>query len=388
MDADVIIVGSGPAGSYLAYNLAQNDINVLILEKDPWPRYKACGGALSGKTINLLYNDGVHLPDSLIENSIGDFTFRFGYKKTFYFEYPGQEIKLVNRKKFDNYLLKQAYKARADFRDNEKVTDIKISNEKVIVESDKNSYRTSIVVGADGANSKTAQILKLFPEDINKNKGMAIESEIYINNTNYQKQNEIIIDFDFIKEGYAWVFPKKNQLSVGLGTYEFRDNNIKEKLFDYLQKLNISYEKDKLFYRGHPIPAAGFDASNIKIAGKRFILIGDAAFLADPFVGEGIYNACLSAKIAAKNIIKSLDENKYDLISYQKEVKGKLYPQLMISEKLAHWFYSNPAVFQRILSMKPALLDNFMEVIQGKSSYSRLFNLAKSNFVSLVMDKL
>lgn len=41
---DCVIVGAGPAGGSAAYHLAKRGRSVLVLEKDPLPRYKPCGG--------------------------------------------------------------------------------------------------------------------------------------------------------------------------------------------------------------------------------------------------------------------------------------------------------------------------------------------------------
>ncbi|MBI5096565.1 MAG: FAD-dependent oxidoreductase [Nitrospirae bacterium] len=51
---DVIVVGGGPAGATVAYELATSGINVLILEKERFPRYKPCGGGLSLKIDRVL----------------------------------------------------------------------------------------------------------------------------------------------------------------------------------------------------------------------------------------------------------------------------------------------------------------------------------------------
>ena len=66
---DVIVVGGGPAGSVLAYELAQRGLEVLILEKATLPRYKACGGGLTRKTVQNLHiaypGDGAAEADQL-----------------------------------------------------------------------------------------------------------------------------------------------------------------------------------------------------------------------------------------------------------------------------------------------------------------------------------
>jgi flavin-dependent dehydrogenase len=74
-----------------------------------------------------------------------------------------------------------------------------------------------------------------------------------------------------------------------------------------------------------------------RISGKRFILTGDAAFLIDPFTGEGISNAMTSGMIAASHIKKALQENKYDakfLSGYDREVYDVLWDELRISRTL------------------------------------------------------
>jgi len=48
---DVIIAGAGPAGSIAAFALGEAGWNVLVLEKENLPRYKACGGGISGRLL-------------------------------------------------------------------------------------------------------------------------------------------------------------------------------------------------------------------------------------------------------------------------------------------------------------------------------------------------
>ncbi|WP_159429918.1 NAD(P)/FAD-dependent oxidoreductase [Halarsenatibacter silvermanii] len=378
MDSEVIIIGSGPAGIWLAYNLAQSDIEVLILEKEPWPRYKACGGAISGKTLELLHNKKIYLPDSVVRNTINKFTFNYNLQECNTFSCQGQGIKLVNRKNFDDFLLKQSCKAGANFYDKEKVIDIEISKNMVEVFTEENSYKGKIVVGADGAWSKTGNILNLYPENIKNNMIMAVELELFKNDTDYQRNNRIEIDIGFIPGGYVWIFPKKNRLSIGLGTNRTGNINLTKQLFAYLRQKKISYSKDDIFYKGYPIPLAGNRLKNIKMAGNRFLLIGDAAYLADPLVGEGIYNACFSAEIAANTIIKFISGEKNSLLQYQKHIEDQLYFQLKSAAELANIFYKNSEIFKEFMSYDSELFKEFFDVIQGRSIYSELFGQIKS----------
>ena len=51
--ADVIVVGMGPAGSSAAYELSQRGLSVLAFDKQAHPRYKVCGAGLSGRIAKI-----------------------------------------------------------------------------------------------------------------------------------------------------------------------------------------------------------------------------------------------------------------------------------------------------------------------------------------------
>jgi flavin-dependent dehydrogenase len=53
---NVVIIGAGPAGSFLAYKLGKHGYSVLILEKENFPRYKICSGGLSKKSYDILFS--------------------------------------------------------------------------------------------------------------------------------------------------------------------------------------------------------------------------------------------------------------------------------------------------------------------------------------------
>ena len=50
-EADVIVVGAGPAGATTAFYLAQSGLDVLLLEKATFPREKVCGDGLTPRAV-------------------------------------------------------------------------------------------------------------------------------------------------------------------------------------------------------------------------------------------------------------------------------------------------------------------------------------------------
>lgn len=62
--AEVIIVGGGPSGSIAAAQLADKGLDVLILEKDYFPRYKPCAGGVTARALSAL---GFSLPETIVQ---------------------------------------------------------------------------------------------------------------------------------------------------------------------------------------------------------------------------------------------------------------------------------------------------------------------------------
>ncbi len=384
MHKKIIIVGGGPAGLYLAFKLAKAGVDVLILEKDKWPRYKACGGALSEKSMHILSKENIYLNNNLINSEINNFNFRFNFKESFAINYQGKAIKLTNRKEFDDYLKNKAVELGAKFKDQTEVKYISQSNKKIFLYTNETEYSADIIVGADGANSITTKNFNFHSNYFIKNRGAALEAEIFTNDINYLKNNEIIIDFGQIPDGYAWIFPKNNQLSIGLGSLKFNKIKLKQKLYNYLKQLKIDYNKSNIFIKGHLLPTYS-KRLDIKRSGENFLLVGDAAYLADAFIGEGIYFALLSAEIAAKIIIKHINNNNYSLKNYELELQKNMLNELEYAEKLALLFYNQTHLVQKVLRLRPDLLKEFIDAVQGKSSYSELFNLF--NLLKLIFRK-
>lgn len=338
---DVIVIGAGPAGTTLAYILATSGAKVLVIEKETLPRYKCCGGGLTAKTLHLLETFKVDISD-VIENSISNVTIQFG-EKTRDFSENFPLMYTVSRDRFDHHLVKQAKSTGAEVMQETKALEIANKNGCVEVLTDKGTFRSQFLAGADGANGITSLYINSRHQHGNI---VGIESEIEVPDSILQAwRSRVLLEFGHIKAGYAWVFPKIDHLSVGIGCMERYTKNIKSVYKDFIESLNLNrYTVTKL--KGSVIPIYG--KKNIYNS-NRVLLLGDAAGLADPLTGEGIYNAIRSAGLAGTVIRESLRSDS-NLDNYTRLITERILPDIRIA-----------ATFSKILALVPQQLYTLLE---------------------------
>jgi len=170
-DAEVIVVGAGPAGSIAARELATRGISVLILEKETFPRYKVCGGGLTHKILTEL----PFSVEEVIENTIHSVRFSHKFSTSFLRTSEKPFIYCTMRSKLDAFLLEKAVNAGTMVITGEQVTGIKQEPGFVEVITKKRNYTGKLVIGAEGAAGIIARSTGL-SNDLAK--GMAWEAEI------------------------------------------------------------------------------------------------------------------------------------------------------------------------------------------------------------------
>jgi len=328
---NVIIVGAGPAGTTLAYELARKGIKVLLLEKERLPRYKVCAGGVSVKAANLLGFD----ISSVVEATIYGvrITYQVGNIGTRLYHQPLAYA--VMRDKFDYLLTQKAKEAGATVLDGREVTQIRWHSEGVSVQTSRKTFTARIVVGADGAYSVVAESAGLMR---NATLSTALQAEIPVSPDKLVNWDSIVeIDVGHLQGVYGWVFPKRDHLSIGVT----RVNQAK-KLAPYYEQLlaSLNLNGSKLPQpKSHLIP---FRKMGMPIQQGKVLLLGDAAGLASPLTGEGIYYAIKSAKLAAPVILRYLEGDASDLQDYGRVVDEQLMPNLNIARKMARFVAAVP----------------------------------------------
>ena len=350
---DIIIVGGGPAGTTAALYAKKLGLRSILIEKAIFPRDKICGDALSGKSVRMMRElDILSEVEKLNGAQINRITFGSPSNKQFDISLNNKKndkIKkkgfVIPRKIFDNYLFKKASNV-TETRQGARVIDIIKKNNFVIGVIVKNydgkeeSIYAPIILGCDGPFSIIARKLGLYKMDMNHT---SVAIRCYYRGVKGLSDQ---IELHFLKEvkpGYLWLFPAgKGIANIGIGLSksdakkesrtlsQILNDVIKSKYFKKRFSDAIQLEKPI----GWNLPLGTIHRKNY---GNGFMLLGDAAGLVDPFTGEGIGNAMVSAKYAiqvAKRSIEKNDFSEFLFSEYDNLLWKELGKELRTSTKL------------------------------------------------------
>jgi len=382
---DVIVVGAGPGGSTAARFFAKAGLKTLVIEKEPFPRYKPCGGCLSTKTVHLL---GFDL-SPVIENTIYGAKFTYRSKDPFFIESKDPISFLVMRDRFDQFLVSKALAEGVELLEGERVTRVEEKANGVEVELEKGKrLRCRYLIGADGAESIVARSLSSQRNDEN---GIAIESEIPFDKSIHFPQKElqfIHLDFGRIPNGYAWVFPKKEWLSIGIGGMfrETKKINPRQYFNTFLKGLEYIPEGKTGKVIGHLLPS--FYDENQKVSQGRILLVGDAAHLMDPLQGEGIYYAIRSGMLAAEAIMEWKKEGVAPSDFYQKAVYYDICGNLKWALTFSRFVFRFSKLAYRTLKRYPDLGEFYLQVLEGRETYQGFVTRVKTRMKDLLKGRL
>lgn len=309
---DVAVIGAGPAGSVTAIHLARGGARVLLLDKARFPRDKPCGGGLTLRAVRQLPVD----PGPVVEHEVDRMTFRLGWRG--HFERRGRRgpfVLMTQRRRLDEYLAEQAVAAGAEFRDGVKVA-MGTDPEGLSLQFDGRQIRPQVVVGADGANGTTARALGLG--------GPIARGVAYEGNAPFDERYRGLaaIELGTIPGGYGWVFPKGDHVNVGVGGWEAEGPKLRDHLAELCRRHGI--DGDGLeSVRGHRLPLRrpGFVPAR-----GRALLVGDAAGLVDPLTGDGMYEAFVSARLAAAAVLDVLERREATVEPYTHRLEQALGP--------------------------------------------------------------
>lgn len=368
---DVIIAGAGPAGGAAAHELARAGCRVLLLEKEKLPRYKACGGALVGRALAALPFPAEEL-GPILERRVSQLRVTHDLAAPLSLDHAAPVLALAMRSLLDDAIARRAVAAGALLRDGVAVQAVLEGKERVHCETMAGRFTARYLIGADGVSGVVSSFIRPYQAPRG---GVALEGELYLKESSLLADYSQTADFDFnvLPQGYGWVFPKADHLSVGVYTLQERLPHSKQYLETYLERKGLSGLAERLTVRGHLIPLA---PRAEPLHSKRILLAGDAAGFADPLTGEGISYALRSGRMAAEAALAALGNPRQSLDLYTERLRAELLPELRLAARLAGVLYAAPGFSYGFLARKPALAARLADVFEGKRSYRELLGQA------------
>jgi geranylgeranyl reductase family protein len=356
MEREVIVVGAGPSGSATAIALKKKGHDVLLLDRQLFPRDKACGDGIPAGAIEILYAMGLedrikaanfYPVHSILLSSPNNHVLEAELKKGP--EY-GADSFVIPRVEFDSLIQQHAVDVGVDFQQAQVKAPIIEDGRVVGVQARSNGkveeMRAKIVVGADGVTSSIARALRPDKHD-DGHRAIALRS--YVTDIEELPNEVEFYLYKGILPGYAWIFPiGEGRANLGLGMrldkYKDLDKNLEDMVDIFLDMPVI---KKRLKNGGKLNNVAkwqlDFGSQSMQRAYAGALLVGDAAGLINPLTGGGIHNGLQSALIASGVIHEALAKDDTSLeqlrsfdLSIEENLKKNMRKSYLIQRSLLY----------------------------------------------------
>ncbi len=360
-DADVIVVGAGPAGASAAYHCAAAGLDVLLLEKASFPRDKICGDGLTPRAVAELVRMGVPIreQDGWIRNK-GLRVIGGGHRIELEWPelsvYPSYGLARA-RTSFDQTLAEHARAAGAKLLERTAVVrpvrdertgrvagvrarSVDHDGRRTVDAGDEVTYRAPVVVAADGVSARLATAVGRAKRD-DRPMGVAVRTYFRTPRHDDPWMESHLELWDGapgrsnLMPGYGWIFSLGDgTANVGLGSVSSTAAATKVDYKDLFARWMANAPAEWEFtpdnqvgpVRGAALPM-GFNRGPLYADG--LLLAGDAAGMVSPFNGEGIAYGLQAGRVAADAIAQGLARGsaagrERALATYQSRMKDDL----------------------------------------------------------------
>jgi geranylgeranyl reductase family protein len=362
-DADAIVIGAGPAGSYAARTLASLGARVTLVDGSH-PREKPCGGGVTGRALALVADAVEHaaLPRCHIDSArFVDRRLRTSPSVALH----DGDLVVVSRTEFDGALLSAALAAGARAL-RARAIDITRDGTSFVVHTSAGTIRAPRLIGADGANSLVRRRLaRPFARA-----ELSIATGYFVQGVT---SNEIVLELLADPPGYIWSFPRPTHLAVGICTQADEPvtaTALRDMTRDWI--CSMKFDGGSLSPYSWPIPSLSARSfGSLTTTGEGWCLVGDAAGLVDPITREGIYFALLSGQWAAH---ASASSERAAHRQYHERVRDEIVSELTLAARFKSGFFEPrfTGLLVDALAESPRVREVMARLVAGTQPYKGL----------------
>lgn len=358
---DAIIIGAGPAGSYVARELASRNHRVLVLERRSRLGEKLCAGIVSEECVRYF-----GIEDSYILKRANRAILFSPSGKTVKLERESTQAAIIDRNAFDSAMAKRAQDSGAEYLLGSLAVNLSLERDGVSVLVDQKNGRTDfkgkVVIVASGFHLHPIYSRSL-PKVIDFVYGAQVEAQIC-----GLEDVEIYFGQEKAPGFFAWLIPISSQIArVGLLTRQNPRFYLEKLVLSLKSEGKILTTKGKGGYALVPLKPLS------RTYGDRIIVLGDAAGQVKSTTGGGIYYSLLCAEIAVAILHEALIQQDFSaqfLVNYERQWRKKLKIELDV-DYYARKFYEK---------LSDAQIDRIFDIIQTNHIEKALLDSSDVSF--------
>ncbi|MCF6348785.1 MAG: NAD(P)/FAD-dependent oxidoreductase [Flavobacteriaceae bacterium] len=366
---DLIIVGGGLAGLVSAIHLSKQGIEVLVIEKNTYPRHKVCGEYVSNEVLPYLQSLGVD-PLKLGAKKINRFMLSTPKNKVIETQLPLGGFG-ISRYTLDHALVQKS-KENGAIIIQDTVTDIKfLDDEFSIITKNGGSYKAKVVIGAHGKRSNIDVTLN---RNFIKNKSPLLAVKTHLKG---DFPDDLVALHNF-KGGYCGLSKVENDSINVCYIADFKSFQKFKNIQDFQQKIlyKNTYLKN-VFENSEPVFSKPLTISQLSFSSKKpveqhVLMCGDSAGMIHPLSGNGMSMAIRSAQMLSKLLINyfagTIKSREMLEIMYEKTWNNEFKKRLKTGHIVASLFKMDYFSELMLLGLKnfPGLLPKIIKQAHGK----------------------
>ncbi len=381
---DVVVVGAGPAGTSAARAAAARGATVLLVDRAVFPRYKTCGGGLLGESLELLPERA----RAAIESEVAESVFTHRFRRPFRLRQPAPYLAMVRRADFDQALADAAQDAGARFADGVAVREVAETDDGALVQlrTSAGAVSAHVVIGADGTGGRVGRYVGVTPGGVD----LGLEDEVAMPADATPWRDHVLLDWGGASGSYAWVFPKRDSLTVGVIQRRGAPDETRAYLTAWREHLGLAGPDAVTLHSSGHLTQWRTPSSPLRRGGV--VVAGDAAGLLEPWTREGISfalrsgtwagEAAASAAVAHTSTSASTraDAPATDaarrardtaLDAYEARVTAVLAPEQAAGATILKAFERRPGLIHALLRT-PAGARYFVRFCRGETTLARI----------------